>query len=162
MGDSFGNPSGHAFPRGGAEPDSLRGLAACTCLLAAVAVATFPAFSFIHRDEATRIAQASKLAQEGLEKAISAHGIPGAGNSVSTARELIVCQEDGESYWRRIEIDPGSRARGPARFTVTVAWKTIAGEAHVQMHGRLEAKETEQVSPVFMSEEAMLRGALSP
>jgi len=162
MGNSFGNPSGHAFPRASAEPDSLRGLAACTCLLAAVAVATFPAFSFIHRDEATRVAQASKLAQEGLEKVISAHNIPGAGNSVSTARQLIVCQENGERYWRQIEIDPGSRARGPGRVTVTVAWKTIAGEAHVQMHGWLDAKGMEQVSPVFMSEEAMLRGALSP
>jgi hypothetical protein len=130
--------------------------------LAAVAVATFPAFSFIHRDEATRVAQASKLAQEGLEKVITANDILGTGNSVYAARELIVCQEKGERYWRQIAIDPGSRARGPARVTVTVAWKTIVGEAHVQMHGWLEANETEQVSPVFVSEDAMLRGALSP
>ncbi len=128
------------------EPDSIRRLTACTCILAAAVIATLLALSLLRKDEAQRVVQASKLAQDGLERAIGADTILNAGNCALPAEEMILSPRGKERYSREVEITPASGEGGQTRVTVTVGWETIVGEAHVKMHGWVDAKESERVS----------------
>jgi hypothetical protein len=124
-----------------AESIPVRRFAVYTLILTVAVLAS----AFLHlnaeKDQAERVVQASKLAQERLDRFVAQGRALEAGAVPVPAEEVIVSPETGERYSSQVVIDTMTDGAGPERVTVIVGWETIGGRSKVRMHRVINASD---------------------